>query len=127
MPKKYLLTSDHFSNLSNLDGWKITEIDEAVWKLIPNLPRKEDTITVMASGNCDPGMLNGIQAIVGMDILVHETNPKPGEKPGNAYHMVIQELNDARFPYLMHGPFTQQTIVPHHFDAEDLNRYFEEQ
>ncbi|HAH46658.1 hypothetical protein [Gimesia sp.] len=126
MAKKYPLTANQFDGLNVLTGWSINELPDSTWKDIPNLPRKENTISVMASGDCSSEILNGINSIVGIDVLVHETNPKPGEKPGNAYHMVIQKINDDKYPYLMHGPFNKQTVVPHHFEAEDLEIYFEQ-
>jgi hypothetical protein len=122
--KKYPLTESQFDELAHLEGWTIEEIPRSTWEQIPGLPRKAETIAVMGSGNFPPGALNGISAVVGLDVLAHETRPKPGEKPGNAYHMVIQKIADQRYPYLMHGPFKSETLVPHHFEAEDLNVYF---
>lgn len=127
MAKKYPLTERQFDDLKHLEEWTIEEIPRSAWEQIPGLPRKEDTIAVMGSGNVPPGTLNGISAVVGLDVLAHETRPKPGEKAGNAYHMVIQKINDERYPYLMHGPFRSETLVLHHFEAEDLNVYFKDE
>ncbi len=126
MANRYPLTEEQFNGLSHLSGWSVEEIPNSTWENIPNLPRKQDTISVMGSGNCTPGMLNGVSSVVGLDVLAHESKPKPGEKPGNAYHMVIQQIEDERFQYLMHGPFTSETLVPHHFEAENLEVYFDQ-
>lgn len=126
MSNKYPLTEEQFKCLKGLENWDVFEIPVAEWQRIPNLPRMEDTIAVMASGGFLGTTLNQITAIIGLDILVHETRPTPGEKAGNAYHMVIQKISDIRYPYLMHGPFRSETLVPHHFDVSDLNIYFQD-
>ncbi len=124
MANKYPLTESQFESLNGLEDWNPTDIPFSEWRKIPNLPRREDTIAVMASGCISPGKLNGVSGIVGIDVLVHEPRPKPGEKSGNAYHFVIQKINDDRYPYLMHGPFCAETLVDHHFDVEQLSRYW---
>lgn len=78
----------------------------------------------MASGSCDPGTLNGISAVAGLDVLAYEPNPKQGEPDGNAYHYVFQKLTTGG--YLMTGPFPTDAIVPHWFDAKDLDKYWAE-
>jgi hypothetical protein len=77
----------------------------------------------MASGSCDVGTLNGISAVAGLDLLAVESRPKPKEPEGNAYHYVFQKLSDES--YLMTGPFRSETVVPHWYDTDDLNRYWQ--
>lgn len=123
--KRFPLTEDQFRSLSVIDGWRVDDVPEAIWSKIPGLQRKPEIVGVMASG-CynEPRVLNGIRAVVGMDVLVHETNPKPGEADGNAYHWIIQKTNQPDSPYVLIGPFKSETIVSHWFDADDLNTYW---
>lgn len=99
------------------------------WAKIPGLQRLNDTVAVMASGTLsDPGVLNDVEnAIAGADVLVHESNPYPDEPEGNAYHYVVQRINDPRFPYVVHGPFRSETLVDHWFEADQLDRYWASQ
>ena len=127
--KRTPLTKEQFRLIKTTSGWNIDEVPREHWSKIPGLQRLDDTIGVMASGcSDDPKVLNNIKAIAGMDVLVHETNPivDKDEKEGNAYHYVIQKINDDRFPSILHGPIKSETIVPHWFEAEDLNVYWEE-
>ena len=127
MPKRKPLTQDQFDELQLLPDWQIDEVPQEHWKKIPGLARPDDTFAVMASGSIsNPQTLNGINAIAGLDILVHEGRRKPDELPGNAYHFVIQKIDDPRYPYLIHGEFKSETIVPHWFEADNLDVYWAE-
>jgi hypothetical protein len=122
--KRTLLTQEQFDRLG-LVGWTIDEVPREHWSKIPGLQRLQDTFAVMASGSVvNPGILNGINAVAGIDVLAHETRPMAKEPPGNAYHYVIQKTSDDRFPYILHGPFRSETIVEHWFDADQLDRYW---
>lgn len=127
MPNPRPLTQEQFDLLPLGPDWPITEVPRENWSKIPGLVRPDDTIAVMASGCVsNPGILNGINAVAGLDVLAYESTPLGDEPPGNAYHFVVQKINDDRFPYLIHGPFRSETIVPHWFDAPDLVRYWAE-
>jgi hypothetical protein len=85
----------------------------------------EDTLAVMASGDLTTEVtMRGLNAVGGVDWLRHESKPKRGEKPGNAYHFII--VKETANEYRMYGPFTKDsdTMVPHHFDPEDLGAYW---
>jgi len=123
--KRSLLTQEQFDQLPVGDNWQIDEVPRDLWGKIPGLQRLQDTFAIMGSGSVsNPGLLNGIMSIAGIDVLVNEPNPMAGEPPGNAYHYVFQKINDSRFPYIMYGPYISETIVPHWFDAPDLERYW---
>ena len=123
--KRVPLSEEQFRLLSAID-WTIDDVPREHWSKIPGLQRLQDTFALMASGSLvNPKALNGISAIVGIDVLVHETCPKDSEPPGNAYHYVIQELSDTRWPYLLYGPFRSETVVDHWFDAPQLDRYWQ--
>ena len=126
MANRYLLTEEQFRQLPLGPGWEINDVPPEIWPKIPGLVRPDETIAVMASGSTgDPRILNELRAIAGVDVLVHETNPKSGEPEGNAYHFVFQKIRDHRYPFLMHGPFRTETVVPHWFDAADLDCYWQ--
>jgi hypothetical protein len=118
------LTQAQFDQLALVD-WTINEIPREIWPKIPGLQRLQDTFSVMGSGSVvNPGILNGINAVAGIDVLAYERNPMGGEPEGNAYHYVIQKISDPRYPYVLHGPFKSETIVDHWFDAPQLDRYW---
>lgn len=124
---KIPLTEDQFSLLGQLDGWAIDDVPKERWSLIPGVDRKADIFAVMASGCLkDPKTLNGINAVVGFDVLALERNPKPTEPDGNAYHYVVQRTNRTDHPYLLLGPFRSQTLVRHWFECDDLTTYWKE-
>ena len=125
--KRTPLTAEQFKLLQTTDTWAIDEVPKEHWNKIPGIERLPDTFAIMASGACnDPKILNGISAIVGFDVLACEPNPQlaKNEPEGNAYHYVIQKLNRADYPYLLYGPFKNQTVVKHWFEYEDLNKYW---
>jgi hypothetical protein len=125
MANRYPLTEEQFRQLPTSTGWPIVDIPPEQWSEFPGLVRLDDTVAVMVSGSTsDPRILNSIRAVAGIDQLVHETNPAPGEPEGNAYHFVIQEIRHDRFPYVLHGPFRSETTVPHWFGSSDLYRYW---
>jgi len=123
--KRTLLTQEQFNQIPVDSNWHIDDVPRDLWDKIPGIERLNDTFAIMASGSVSsPSILNGINSIAGMDVLVHETNPMPSETPGNAYHYVFQETNDKRYPIIMHGPFRSETIIPHWFDAPDIDTYW---
>ncbi len=127
-PKKKALTAAQYSRIERLQGWKVFGIPRVDWNAIPGLTRLEDTIAIMGSADYnDPRLLNSIQAVAGFDQLVYESNPKPGEPSGNAYHFVVQRSNRQDYPYILHGPFKSETRVKHWFDADDLEVYWMEE
>lgn len=127
--KRKPLTQEQFDQLHTTDGWNIDEVPRENWEKIPGLIRFEDTFAIIASGTVsDPRILNTIHAIAGFDVLVHESHPMvhKAESEGNAYHYVIQKINDDRHPYLMYGPFRSETRVDHWFEADDLDLYWKD-
>jgi hypothetical protein len=123
--KRTPLTQEQFDRLQLVGGWTIDEIPREHWDKIPGLQRLQDTFAVMSSGCViAPGVLNGINAVAGLDVLVQEPRPMAKEPPGNAYHYVVQRTSDTRFPFIMHGPFKSETLVEHWFDAPQLDRYW---
>jgi hypothetical protein len=82
--KRTLLTQEQFDRLQ-LVGWTIDEVPQALWPSIPGLQRLQDTFAIMANGSvANPGVLNGINAVAGFDVLVQEPRPMANEPPGNA-------------------------------------------
>ncbi|MCZ6593342.1 MAG: hypothetical protein O6943_00325 [Bacteroidetes bacterium] len=125
--KRTLLTAKQFELIDTTVDWNIKEVPLNHWDKIPGLQRRDDTFAILASGTMtDPKLLNGIESIAGMDVLVHETNPKIefNEPEGNAYHYVVQRINDDRYPYILNGPFKVETKIAHWFEATDLTTYW---
>lgn len=121
--KQTKLTDEQFNLLKTTDQWNIDEVPQDHWSKIPGIQRLHDTISIMASGSTTPGLLNGLSALAGLDVLCLEPRPKKNEPEGNAYHYVVQERADGK--YLI-GPFRNETIVPHWFEAGDLDRYWKD-
>jgi len=123
-PKHTLITQEQFDLLSPFGYWNIYEVRKKDWALIPRVQRLEDTFGIMASGSIEESrILNGINAVVGLDVLVCEPNPSREEPEGNAYHYVVQASNDPRWPFIIHGPYPSGTLVGHWFEFDELNRY----
>jgi hypothetical protein len=114
------------SYLKSVPQWAPTEAPEEIYDV--GLVRREESILVMISGSSDNPMMahNLRNIIVGMDVLALETRPRvdKNEPSGNAYHYVIQQTNHHDYPYILYGPYNEGTIVPHWFDEEDLNNYW---
>ena len=76
------LTQEQFDYLSPV-GWTIDEVPREHWNKIRGLQRLQDTFAVMASGSVvNEKILNGINAVAGLDVLVLELGPKANEPPG---------------------------------------------
>jgi len=123
--KKVPLTRQQFEVLCHDSEWKLFDIPSQAWNLIPGLPRLEDTFAVMGSADpYNPRLLNMIKrCVAGFDQLVNETNPKPGEPEGNAYHFVVQESGRDDYPYILHGPFRTGMRINHHFEVNEIEAY----
>lgn len=90
------------------------------------LVRAEDTLSIWISGSYSNPQLTQIEnAIAGIDVLTIETKPNFGKKepPGNAYHYILQKINDNKYPFILHGPFKKGTIISHWYDTKDLDVY----
>jgi hypothetical protein len=124
--KKTPLTAEQFEVIGHVGDWQCNDIPRQDWGKIPGLERVPDTIAVMGSASiADMKTLNGIQAVAGTDLLAHEPHPKmnTGETDGNAYHYVVQKINRADYPYILHGPFRCEMLVKHWFTADELTAY----
>lgn len=126
--EKIPITQEQFDLLKTTENWNIDEVDKKFWDKIPGIQRLQDTIAIMASGSfSDPRIMHFIDNIVaGIDVLAHEPKPKINkkEKEGNAYHYVFQKTGKTELPYIMHGPYRTETIVPHWFDCKDIDSYW---
>jgi len=121
------LTQKQFELLNTTDDWDLCDVPPKHWGNIPGIQRRRDTFAIKGSANItDPQVLNGINSIAGLDVLTCEKNPKEGEPEGNAYHYVIQQINDPCYLYLMHGPFKSGMFVEHWFKTEQLDRYWKD-
>jgi len=131
MGKKHrkLVTKEEGENILNLfkskPEWEPTEVP---WDSIRGLGlvRREETLSIWISGSTsNPQLIQEINAIAGLDVLTLETKPnaQKTEPPGNAYHYILQKINDEKFPFMLLGPFDKGTIIPHWYDDTDLDVY----
>ena len=126
------ITQAQFASFFKLDEWHVYDIPKEYWGKIPGIQRLNDTFAIMGSAAIySPQTQNSINDIIaGIDVLTLEKNPKTNknELPGNAYHYIFQSINDSDFPYIMHGPYTEDKLmkIPHWFNAEDLDEYWPE-
>ena len=105
--------------------WKPIEVP---WDSIRGLGlvRQEETLSVWISGSYSNPMLAEVEnAIAGIDVLTIETKPNINKKEpsGNAYHYILQKINDNKCPFVLHGPFNRGTIISHWFNEIDLEVY----
>ena len=124
--KRTALTAQQFQLIGRLDGWRCNDVPRREWAKMPGLERLQDTFAVMGSASItDLKVLNGIQAVAGLDLLAYEPCPKVniGESEGNAYHYVVQKIGRSDYPYILHGPFRCETLVPHWFTVDHLTAY----
>ena len=123
---KELLTREQYEALNSAEGWKITALDDQTIRDTPGIQRKHDLLGGYVSGDCsDVRRINGREAILGMDILVHESLPKTsfGEADVNVYHYVVTKTGRTDFPYCLHGPFTKEALQSHWPPDLDLTPY----
>jgi hypothetical protein len=64
-----------------------------------------------------------------MDVIVNEQNPmrNKGEGDVNVYHYIIKRTGRADFPYLMFGPYTDETLMGHWPKSLDVTVYFKDE
>lgn len=120
------ITQKQFEVFFGNPDWRITEIPQDRIAQIINLPRPNDVLAVYSSGDMNATkILNGVQAVVGMDVIAHETHPRAGEPELNIYHVVVQKLAAPvqQFSYLMHVAYTNETLKGHWRGADALDEY----
>lgn len=126
--KKYALKEDEFIGLQLYADWEIHEISLAHIQQLPHIPRRDDAIAIFASGDMtQTKVLNGIEAVFGMDVIAQETNPQieKNEPELNIYHCVIQKLSQPKngYGYIMYGPSQSETLFGHWKDESVLDDY----
>lgn len=123
------MTNEQFKVIATSLDWRFRDIPRKDWEIL-GLQRLQHTFAVMGSASItNPRVLNDIEAVAGMDVLVSEAHPMvhKGEPSGNAYHWVVQKTDHPQFPYILHGPFPCQTLVPHWFMDDDITVYWSNQ
>lgn len=121
------LTKETFDALCRTDKWRIREVDLETIKATEGVERKTDILSAFSSGDANATkMLNNQEAVFGMDVIVHEQRPfrDRGEGDVNVYHYVIKTTGRADFPYLMFGPYTDETLMGHWPTSLDVSVYF---
>jgi hypothetical protein len=121
-PNHIPLTQTQLDTICYPAGWQIEELSFTCLHQIPKMIRADQLLGGFVSGcRSQPKVLNGFSSIAGMDILRYEPHPQwsKGEWHLNVYHYVIQETTHPSFPYLLHGPFRNETIIGHW--PKDLN------
>lgn len=124
--KHKLLSQQLFNQVNSSSGWRIQELEP--WQLadIPGIQRKEDILGAFVSGDSiATRFLNQRHAVLGIDVICYERNPQTakGEGPINVYHYVATKTHDERFPYCLHGKFTEETLMGHWPPDLDLSVY----
>lgn len=66
-------------------------------------------------------MLNRYSSIAAFEVLVFESNPKLEWNEGfvNAYHYIFRKSGHVSHPYILSGPYVDDTVMGHH--PADLN------
>jgi hypothetical protein len=125
---RYPLTEAQFLAFGAQADWRINEASFSEIYRLPNIPRKSDIVGTFISGDMNATkMLNGIDSVIGLDVLVYERNPHidKEEPPLNIYHCVIQKLSAPVGPYgyLMYGPYKDGTLCGHWRDEAVIDEY----
>jgi hypothetical protein len=116
------MSEEDFAKLLPTDKWEIRELDISTLKAIPKVVRREDIFGGFVSGDYSAAKtLNKQSAVAGFDILVYENTPDRarGESNINAYHYIVKKSGHSTFPYVLMGPFRDDTIIGHW--PSDLN------
>lgn len=124
--KRHFLTKAQYDALSNDDDWHISELTMPTVHATPGVQRKDDIIGVFISGDANATkILNGMEAVMGMDVIVYEHSPKVAKGEGhiNVYHYVVTKTGRLDFPYILHGPFTREALQAHWPPDLDLSPY----
>jgi hypothetical protein len=125
--KRTPLTQADFDKLYCASGWEIKEVDLQTLHATEGIERKKDLIGAFASGDANATKnLNNLDAIFGMDVIVHEQNPMRDKNEGdvNVYHYVIKRTDRTDYPYLMFGPYLGDTLMGHWPTQLDVDIYF---
>lgn len=121
------MTKEQFKILTTEKDWELVEVPSQHWDKIPGLQRRKDAFVVLASGTyIKPQTLNEIHSVAGIDLLALERNRKTNEPEGNAYHYVVEQIQENDPPYVLIGPFKTEARVPHWFNVQDLDNYWKE-
>jgi hypothetical protein len=127
--KRTPLTQAEFDNLRSASDWTIHEIDLDTIKATRGVERSKDIIGAFASGDATiTKRLNDQDANFGMDVIVHESNPmrSRGEGDVNVYHYVIKRTGRVDYPFLMFGPYEDETLIGHWPTQLDVEVYFKQ-
>ena len=120
------LTQEQFDLLFRSPAWKIEELDPLTIKLTPLIQRKHQLLGGFVSGDLTgTRRLNGQDAVLGLDIIVHEEKPyvHRGEGNVNTYHYIVTKTGRSDFPYAIHGPYTEETLIGHWPTGLPLDAY----
>jgi hypothetical protein len=105
-----------------LQDWSLVDVSPDKWSSLPGGIPGSDTVGVMGSGDLtQTQVLNGQNAVGGIDWIRHETNPKKNEPDLNVYHFII--LKQSNGDIFLRGPYTSETWAPHWSKLEDLVAY----
>ena len=121
-------TQEQLDRIYQSSGWEIKEIALDELKVIPRIVRPADHLGAFISGcQQQPKTLNKYSSIAAFEVLVHERNPRPEWDEGqvNAYHYVIRRSGHTDIPYILSGPYADDTIIGHHPDDLNLDVYMQ--
>ncbi len=120
------ITQIQFDALNVSTDWQIIELEMATLKATPGVQRKHDVIGSYISGSItQPKNLNDNSAVIGIDVLAHETKPKThkGEGSLNVYHYIIKHVGRTGFPFVLSGPYCKEALLAHWPEELDLSPY----
>jgi hypothetical protein len=124
--KPFPITQAQFDIMLGNPDWNITEIPQNLLASIPDLFRRPDVVAVYTSGDLtQTKVLNGIEAVLGMDVIALEPRPVPGEPELNIYHTVVRKLEQpiGDYRYVVHAGFRDDTIGGHWRGPDALDQY----
>jgi hypothetical protein len=125
MIKKYEITYIQYESILKLENWKFYDVPQECWNNFKGVERLNDTFAIIGSADVnDPKIIHELSNIIsGFDVLTLETNPKPQEPEGNAYHYIIQKIEDPYHQFFLYGPYFEGMATNHWFTSKDLEAY----
>ncbi len=112
MADSFSLNPEETAIIGSLSNWVIWKLGSDKIAKLDHIERRKDLVAIYASGDATHLKdFNGTKARAAMDVIVRESNRRPGEPECNIYHSTFEPDGKGNLSQI--GPFKDQTILPH--------------